>query len=75
MKKLSPISSNKKIINNTSINNHRNAEEKITHILKTHLLKEKNLIIKSIQKRKRLPDKFIPKNDFFILIFKIITIQ
>ena len=65
MKKLSPISSNKKIINNTSINNHRNAEEKITHILKTHLLKEKNLIIKSIQKRKRLPDKFIPKNEFF----------
>ena len=66
MKKLSPISSNKKLINKTSINNkHISAEQKITNILKTHLLKEKNLVIKSIQKRKRLPDKFIPKNDIF----------
>ena len=67
MKKLLPISFNKKTINKTSINNNnqRNSEDKIAHILKTHLLKEKNLIIKSIKKRKRLPDKFIPKNDFF----------
>ena len=65
MKKISSLSSNKNINNKTSINNFKNADEKINYILKNRILKEKNLIIKSIQKRKKLPDKFIPKNDMF----------
>ena len=65
MKKLSPISHDKNSQNKTSINNHKMKEDKISSILKTHILKEKNLIIKSIQKRKKLSDKFIPKNEIF----------
>ena len=65
MKKLSPFSHDKNSQNKTQINTHKMKEDKISSILKTHILKEKNLIIKSIQKRKKLSDKFIPKNEIF----------
>ena len=55
----------KNINNNTSINVKNQNFDKIGNIIKYRLFKKKNLIIKSIQKRKKIKDKYIPKNEIF----------
>ena len=50
----------------TSINAQRPKEDKIKTIIKTRLLKNQHIITKSIQKRKKLKDKFIPQNDILL---------
>ena len=54
----------------TSVNIHHSNEDPIKNIIKNRIFKNKNLIIKSIQKRKKLPDKFIPKNEIFYSSYK-----
>ena len=60
---------NKDKFNNDSINN-KTTKEKIKNIIETRLLKNQNLIAKSIQKREKIKEKFIPKNETFYSYFK-----
>lgn len=60
----------KYIYSKTSVNIHHTNEDQIKHIIKNRIFKNKNLIIKSIQKRKKLPDNFIPKNEIFYSTYK-----
>ena len=58
------------IYNNTSINAQNSENNKFENLMKTRLLRKKSLVVKSIQKRKKLKDKFIPKNDISYPEFK-----
>ena len=58
------------IYNKTSINAQNSENNKFENLIKTRLLRKKSLVVKSIQKRKKLKDKFIPKNDIFYPEFK-----
>ena len=60
---------NKDKFNNDSVNN-KTTKEKIKNIIETRLLKNQNLIAKSIQKREKIKEKFIPKNETFYSYFK-----
>ena len=65
------ISNNSKgIYNNTSININKTNDHKIENIIKYRKLKKRNLVIKSIIKRKKIKDKFLPKNDIFFSQFR-----
>ena len=58
------------IYNKTSINAQNSENNKFENLIKTRLLRKKSLVVKSIQKRKKLKDKFIPKNDISYPEFK-----
>ena len=72
MKKFSFIPSNtaKNIYNNTSINAQNSKDDKIDKIIETRNLIKKDLVLKSIQKRKKIKEKFIPKKDNFYLSYR-----
>ncbi len=73
MRKFSNFISNNtsnNIYNKTSINAQNSENNKFENLIKTRLLRKKSLIIKSIQKRKKLKDKFISKNDISYPEFK-----
>ena len=64
------ISINKKDkYNNTSINNIK-FKDKIEYLLETRPLKNQNLVAKSIKKRTRINEKFIPKKETFYSYFR-----
>ena len=74
MRKFSSFISNNKnnnnIYNKTSFNDQNSGNDKFRNIMTTRLLRKKSLIVKSIQKRKKLKDKIIPKNDIYYPQFK-----
>jgi len=74
MRKFSSFISNNKnnnnIYNKTSFNDQNSGKDNFKDIMTTRLLRKKSLVVKSIQKRKKLKDKFIPKNDIYYPQFK-----
>ena len=72
MRKFTKFSSNtpKNKYNNTSINTQNSKIEEIKNILVTRSLVKKDLVLKSIKKRKKLIEKFIPKNEVFYSNYK-----
>lgn len=70
MMQLTDNEENKNIYNHTLVNTSKSREEIVKNIINSRIIKDNHLIAKSLQKRKKLPDNFLPKSEILLSRYK-----